>query len=114
MNVFSALADPTRRSIIEMLAASGQLTASDIYGKFQVSHPAISQHLKVLREASLVQVEKRSQQRIYKVNPDKISELEEWVQKMKQNWDERFDRLDKLLAKEKKREGVSFRKYGKK
>ena len=99
-DIFSALADPTRRTIIEMLATNGQLSASDISNKFHVSPPAISQHLKVLRETNLVQVEKRAQQRIYQINLEKIDELESWVKQMKQHWEERFDALDKALAEE--------------
>ena len=60
MDKFHALAEPTRRHIVEMLAREGELTAGDIQARFNVSAPAISQHLKVLREARLVQVEKLS------------------------------------------------------
>ena len=100
MDVFSALADPTRRTIIEMLAEKGQLSASDISNKFHMSPPAVSQHLKVLRHTNVVQVEKRAQQRIYTINPDAMDELEMWVKKLKSNWEVRFDRLDKILAEE--------------
>lgn len=103
MDLFSAIADTTRRHIIEMLAASGQLSASDISDKFPVSHPAISQHLKVLRDANIVQVEKRAQQRLYQINPEKISELEAWAKRMKEMWSERFDALDQVLKVEKKK-----------
>ena len=98
--IFSALADPTRRTIIEMLAQEGQLSASDISDKFRISPPAVSQHLKVLRETKLVQMEKRAQQRIYTINPDTMGELETWVKKLKQHWEERFDVLDKILEEE--------------
>ncbi len=101
--MFYALADPTRRHIIEMLATHGQLSASDIYDKFHVSPPAISQHLKVLREAKLVRMEKRAQQHIYQINPDAMLELEEWAKQMTQLWSQRFDTLDKLLKTEKKK-----------
>lgn len=103
MDIFSALAEPTRRSILEMLARKGQLSASDIYNKFNATPPAISQHLKVLREAKLVYVEKRAQQRIYQVNPKPMFELEDWIKKMTKTWDERFNILDQLLKKEKKK-----------
>lgn len=99
--LFYALAEPTRRSIIEMLASKGQLSATDIYDNFKVSAPAISQHLKVLREANFVRVEKRAQQRIYHINPHAISEIEEWVQKTLDHWNERFNALDKVLEAEK-------------
>jgi DNA-binding transcriptional ArsR family regulator len=102
MDIFSALADPTRRSIIEILAKNGKLSASDICKKFPVSPPAISQHLKVLRETMLVQVEKKAQQRIYRINPDAMLNLEEWARQMRELWNERFDALDKTLEEEKK------------
>jgi len=103
MDVFNALADPTRRKIIELLARSGQLSATEIYAQFQVSPPAISQHLKVLREAKLVLVEKRAQQRIYRINPDAMLELEDWARRLTQLWNERFDALDQVLESEKKK-----------
>lgn len=103
MDMFSALAEPTRRSILEMLARNGPLSATDIYDQFSASHPAISQHLKVLREAKLVRVEKRAQQRVYHINPEAMAELEQWVKQMTQLWSERFDALDKVLEAEKKK-----------
>ena len=101
--MFYALAEPTRRNIIEMLARRGQLSATAIYDKFHLSPPAISQHLRVLREAKLVQMEKRGQQRIYQLNPDAMLELEEWARHMAQLWNQRFDALDEALQAEKKK-----------
>jgi DNA-binding transcriptional ArsR family regulator len=103
MDKFSALADPTRRDILQMLAHQGPLSASQISEKFPVSPPAISQHLKILREANLVQMEKRAQQRIYKINPEAMLEMEEWVRQISQLWNQRYDALDRLLAAEKEK-----------
>lgn len=103
MDLFTALAEPTRRNILEMLANSGEMSASDISKKFSATPPAISQHLKVLRDAELVEVEKRAQQRIYTINPAKLSELEEWAKKLTKQWEERFSRLDKILEEEKRK-----------
>lgn len=103
MDTFSALADPTRRNIVELLAQYGQLSATDIYNKFTVTHPAISQHLKVLKEANIVEVEKRAQQRIYKINTASISDLEKWISNLTTLLEERFSRLDKVLEEEKKK-----------
>jgi DNA-binding transcriptional ArsR family regulator len=103
MDKFSALADPNRRKIIELLAKQGQLSATQIYEHFQVSPQAISQHLKVLREANLVQVEKRAQQRIYRIDTGAMLDLEGWARNMRQLWDERFDALEKVLEAEKNR-----------
>jgi len=101
MDIFSALAEPTRRTILEMLARNGPLSATEIYDQFPVSPPAISQHLKILREANLVQMEKRAQQRIYQLNPAAMHELEGWAGQMVQLWNQRFDALDRLLEVEK-------------
>lgn len=106
MDTFSALADPTRRTIIEMLAARGQLSATDISDKFTISPPAISQHLKVLQEVKLVDMEKRAQQRIYTINTETILSLENWTHKMVALWDQRFDKMEKLIAREKMRKLV--------
>lgn len=103
MDVFTAIAEPTRRSIIEILANKGELSASDISERFHSSPPAISQHLKVLREANLVRVEKRSRQRIYQINPHAMDELEQWAQHTTKLWHDRFDALDKVLAAEKRK-----------
>lgn len=103
MDTFTALAEPTRRNILEMLAARGNLAATDIYKNFKSSPPAISQHLKVLREAKLVRVEKRAQQRIYYINPEPMKELEKWIRQFAQNMEERYQTLDKILETEKSR-----------
>jgi DNA-binding transcriptional ArsR family regulator len=100
MDSFTALAEPTRRNIMEMLAKSGNLSATDIYRKFKASPPAISQHLKVLREANLVRVEKRAQQRIYYVNPEPMKELEKWIQLFTRQMQASHDRLESLLKKQ--------------
>jgi DNA-binding transcriptional ArsR family regulator len=99
MDAFLALAEPTRRNILEILEASGSLAASDIYSKFKATPPAISQHLKVLREAKLVRVEKRAQKRIYYVNPEPMKELENWIKRFTQDMQDRHDRLESLLQK---------------
>ncbi len=103
MDTFSALADPTRRSILEMLARQGQLSATAICEQFHVSPPAISQHLKILREANLVKVEKRAQQRLYEINPQAMQELELWASGMLRRMSERYEAVDALLEIEKSR-----------
>ncbi|MFT3745726.1 MAG: metalloregulator ArsR/SmtB family transcription factor [Pyrinomonadaceae bacterium] len=103
MDTFTALAEPTRRTILERLAANGNMSATDIYRGFKSSPPAISQHLKVLREAKLVRVEKRKQQRIYYINPEPMRELEKWVHQFAANMEDQYQRLDKILEIEKQR-----------
>jgi DNA-binding transcriptional ArsR family regulator len=103
MDKFHALAEPTRRKIIELLARHGELPATAICDEFQVSPQAISQHLKVLREAGLVRIEKRAQQRIYRINPEAMLEIEDWARQIKELWNQRFDALDRLLEVEKRK-----------
>ena len=103
MDMFSALAEPRRRTIIELLVEHGQMSATDIYNKFDISHPAISQHLKILREANVIHVEKRAQQRLYKINDASIHEIEKWITSLTDRLDARYSRLDKVLEEEKKK-----------
>lgn len=103
MDMFVALADPTRRNILELLATSGELTATAIYEQFPVSPQAVSQHLKVLREAHLVEMEKRAQKHVYRLNPQTLSQFEAWITQTKQRWEERFAALDTVLEIEKKK-----------
>ncbi len=103
MDMFLALSDPTRRTILEILASSGELAATDIYEHFSVSPQAVSQHLKVLREARLVVMEKRAQKHLYRLNPQTLSQFEEWVQRTRQRWEESFEALDRVLEDEKRK-----------
>jgi DNA-binding transcriptional ArsR family regulator len=100
MDSFDALSDRTRRRIMETLAQNGALTAGDIGGHFDISAPAISQHLKVLRKANLVAMEKRAQQRIYSINPEGLDMMEQWVSQMRYFWEAKFDALDEFLKKD--------------
>ena len=101
MSMFSALAEPTRRSIVELLATSGQMTASAICREFPATPSAISQHLKILRQAGLVTVEKQAQKRLYRINVDTLQELETWVQRLHALWNARYDQLDQILKAQK-------------
>jgi len=103
MDMFVALADPTRRHILELLASSGELPATAIYEHFPVSPQAVSQHLKVLREAHLVEMEKHAQKRLYRLNPQTLSQFEAWVQQMQRRCEERFAALDAILESEKQK-----------
>ena len=87
--LFYALADPTRRDILELLASNGQMSATAICDNFSVSDPAVSQYLKVLHQAELVRWKKSAQRRIYSLNPEPMGELRKWVSRMTQLWEER-------------------------
>ena len=92
MDAFAVLADPTRRSIIEMLS-SGDRNAGQIAASFSVSRPAISRHLRVLREAGLVVATERAQQRIYRLQPQQLTAVREWIDKYSSFWEQRLDDL---------------------
>ena len=98
MDTFYALADPTRRQIVELLGR-GERTAGSIGAKFDVSAPAISQHLKVLREAKLVRVRPQGQQRIYSIDPAGLAEIEAWLERTRKFWAASLDALERELSK---------------
>jgi DNA-binding transcriptional ArsR family regulator len=93
---FTALADPKRRRIVELLA-TGELSAGEIHKHFRVSGPAISQHLKVLRDAHLVRVRVDAQRRVYSLDPKGLDELEEWLMSIRKLWSGRLDALERVL-----------------
>jgi DNA-binding transcriptional ArsR family regulator len=97
MIAFTALADPTRRQIVEMLA-TGERTAGDIASRFEVSAPAISQHLKVLRQARLVRVRAEAQRRIYALDQAGIGEIDAWLRDIRRFWRGRLDALERELS----------------
>lgn len=84
----AALSDPTRRRIVELLAKE-EYTAGEIVDEFDLSAPAISQHLKLLREAGLVVVRVEGQRRVYAVNPQGFAELDAWLHRMHGLWSAR-------------------------
>jgi DNA-binding transcriptional ArsR family regulator len=96
---FAALADPTRQRIVEMLAA-GALCAGDIARRFELSPPAISQHLKALKAAKLVKVRAEAQKRIYELDPEGLADLSDWVAKICAFWNPRLDALEQALRKD--------------
>jgi DNA-binding transcriptional ArsR family regulator len=98
MDCLSALAEPTRRRIIEMLAQR-ELSAGEIADRFDVSASCISQHLKVLRDAQLVRVRVEAQRRIYELDPDGFGELAEWLGNIRQFWRGRLGAQERRLIK---------------
>jgi DNA-binding transcriptional ArsR family regulator len=98
MDALAALADPTRRRIVEMLAQR-ELSAGEIADRFEVSAPAISQHLKILREAQLVRVRAEAQRRIYELDPDGLGELHVWLGNIRQSWRGRLSASERRLIK---------------
>ena len=101
MTALTALADPTRQRIVEMLAA-GALSSGEIADRFDLSAPAISQHLKTLKTAKLVSVQVEAQRRIYSLNPEGVTEVAEWVDRIRAFWNPRLDALEAALKKDSK------------
>jgi DNA-binding transcriptional ArsR family regulator len=95
----AALADPTRQRIVAMLAA-GALSSGDIASRFELTAPAVSQHLKTLREARLVRVRPEKQRRIYELNQEGVRELADWIDRIRAFWNPRLDALEAALKKE--------------
>src|ERR1700712_1111009 len=102
MTALQALSDPTRQRIVEMLAA-GALSSGEIAGRFELSPPAISQHLKTLKHARLVQVRTDKQRRIYSLDPAGVEEVSDWVARIQAFWNPRLDALEAALKKDAKR-----------
>jgi len=97
--VWPALADPHRRAILDALV-DGPCPAGQLAGALGLSQPMTSKHLRVLRNAGLVLVRKQAQQRIYAVNPQRIAEIETWLQPYRKLWNERLDALAEHLDQE--------------
>lgn len=97
MDTFTALSDPTRRRIIESLAL-GESSFGELADKFEMSRPAVSQHLKVLRDAGIVSSRADAQRRIYRLSDTSLDEVEAWLNKVREFWSQRLDRLEALLA----------------
>ncbi len=98
MDSLAALADTTRRRIVEMLAQR-ELAAGDIADRFTLTAPAISQHLKVLRDAGLVRVRAEAQRRIYELDPNGFAELDKWLGAIRQSWRGPFAAQERRLIK---------------
>ena len=94
VRTFTALADPTRRAIVEMVAR-GPLTSGEISRRFTISPSAVSQHLKLLREARLVRVQAAGQQRIYELDADGLAEIEEWLDGIGPAWRKRLEAIER-------------------
>ena len=96
MTVFEALADPTRRHIVE-LVSTDELSAGEIASRFDITRPAVSRHLRVLRESGLISARGDAQRRLYRLDPPALDELDAWVEKTRRFWAKRLAALDRHL-----------------
>ncbi len=98
IETLTALAEPHRFEIVELLR-DGPRPVGEIVDRLGLHQPQVSKHLRVLSDAGLVEVHAAAQQRIYKLRPQPLHELDRWLESYRRLWDERFDRLDDLLTK---------------
>jgi DNA-binding transcriptional ArsR family regulator len=95
---FEALSDPTRRTIVEHLARE-ELTAGEVAARFDTARPGISRHLRVLRDAGVVEAEAIAQRRVYRLVPGALDEVEQWCREVRSFWGQRLDALDTEIAR---------------
>jgi DNA-binding transcriptional ArsR family regulator len=95
---WECLADPVRRRIVHRLAA-GELTAGEVAADFAISRPAVSRHLRLLREAGVVQVRADAQRRVYALAPDGLDDVRGWLDEVATFWTQRLDALGTELAR---------------
>ncbi|HKG95932.1 MAG TPA: metalloregulator ArsR/SmtB family transcription factor [Gemmatimonadaceae bacterium] len=105
-DVFHALADPTRRRLLELLRG-GERPVHELAGTFRVTRPAISQHLRVLLRAGLVGETRAGRLRLYRLRGSALREVYDWVRQYEAFWDTRLARLGTVLEREARREGDS-------
>lgn len=104
MSAFEALADPTRRTIVELLA-EGERSAGELAAEFETSRPAVSRHLRVLREHGLVSAREHGRRRLYALEPAPLADLDEWLSHYREFWTNRLDALDVELKRRRKETG---------
>lgn len=94
--IFRALSDPTRRAILMMLSQS-ERSVNELSTPFEMSQPAVSQHLKVLRDAGLVHVERNGRERLYRIDPRPLKQVHDWLGHFERFWEKKLDALGRYL-----------------
>lgn len=97
-DVFQAIADPTRRAILTLVAMQA-MTPNAIADHFKSSRQAVSKHIQILSECELVKQKQLGREIYYHLNPQKMKEVDKWLEQFRELWEQKFDNLDKLLAK---------------
>ncbi len=96
-DVFSAIADPTRRELIDVLAAEPDRPLHELTARFDMGRTAVSKHLTVLKEAGLVEERKQGRETLYRLTPAPLSEVQQWIAHYEMLWTARLDQLKALL-----------------
>lgn len=99
-DVFQAIADPTRRAIL-LLVASNALTAGAIAANFETARPTVSKHLLILTECELLEQEQNGREIYYHLNPKKMKEIADFIEPFRKMWDDRFNKLEDIMKKHK-------------
>lgn len=102
-DIFQAIADPTRRGIIALIALQA-MTPNALAENFQITRQAVSKHLRILTECELATPEVKGREIYYRLEIDKMKEIDEWLAQFRGLWENRFDQLDELLAAIQKQE----------
>jgi DNA-binding transcriptional ArsR family regulator len=97
-DVYGAIADPTRRRILERLAREGEKNVSELREPFAMSQPAVSKHLRLLRKAGLVRKRTAGRNSFYSLQPEKLREVHGWVAYFEKYWDQKLAALDRYLG----------------
>jgi DNA-binding transcriptional ArsR family regulator len=108
-DVFQAIADPNRRAILALLARQ-RLTLNGVAENFHISRPAVSRHIRILKECGLVVVIPQGRERYVEARFDKLNEVTDWIEQYRQKWETRFGRLDDLLEKMKQEKKNALKK----
>ena len=101
MDTFSAVADPRRRAMLDLLVKRERSVGELVSAFPDISQPAVSKHLRILKDAGLVDMRVQAQQRIYTLKPKGLAELDAWIAKYKLFWSERLDALEQHLSEKK-------------
>ena len=104
--VLRAIADEGRRKLLESLA-NGPATAGELAALLPIARPGVSRHLRVLREAGLVEVRQEAQRRIYALRPEPLAEVDEWLGRYRRLWEQRLDALHTEVARGKREQRSS-------
>ena len=99
-DVFQAIADPTRRSILALVAAQS-MTAGAIASNFDTARPTVSKHIQILTECELLTSEKNGREIIYHLNPQKMKEIADFIEPFRKMWDDRFNTLESIMKNHK-------------
>jgi DNA-binding transcriptional ArsR family regulator len=97
-DVFQAIADPTRRAIL-VLVATQSMTAGAIAANFDTARPTVSKHLQILTECELLEQEQNGREVYYHFNPKKMKEIADFIEPFRQLWDDRFNKLESIMKK---------------